>query len=162
MAEELLSADEILRQLRENSARLASVSRGVAPERFQLMPAPGEWSAAEILAHIRAACDVVERQVGRILASDHPTFAHLSPRTWIRRTDYAQRPFEESLRAFATQRAGLLVTLETLAPEGWERSATVTMKDRSRERTVRSYGSYLAIHEAEHVVQIEQTLLRLK
>jgi hypothetical protein len=161
MAEELLSAEEILARLRENAARLASVSRGVTPERLQTSPAPGEWSANEILAHIRASCDVVARQIGRIQAADHPTFAHLSPRTWIRRTDYAQRPFEESLGAFATQRTELLATLEALAPDEWERSATVTMGDRSRERSVRSYGSYLAIHEGEHVRQIEAALRAL-
>jgi hypothetical protein len=49
-------------------------------------------------------------------------------------------------------------TLDALAPDDWERTATVTSYGQANERTLRSYASQLAKHERTHVRQIERTL----
>src|SRR3954471_22759678 len=78
-------------------------------------PLADAWSAHEILAHLRACADVWGRSIGRMLAEDRPTIRYVSPRGWIRKTDYLQLGFHESLEAFSRQRASLIATLEGLA-----------------------------------------------
>ncbi len=157
MSEELLSAQDSMALLRENAARLVALAAGVSAERLHRRPNPDEWSPNDVLAHIRACCDVWGGNVARILADDHPTFAGVNPRTWMRKTNYPDRPFAEAFRKFSAQREALLVTLGALAPADWERSATVT-SGFSTERTLRSYASQLARHERTHVRQIERAL----
>lgn len=78
----------------------------------------------------------------------------VSPRTWIKQTDYPQLEFARSLRSFTSRRASLLAVLEPLPPEGWSRSATVIAVGRVYERTVLDYAERLARHERDHVRQI--------
>ena len=144
--------------LRENASRLAALTDGVPAERLHTAPQPDAWSPNDVLAHIRACCDVWGGNIARILADDRPTFAGMNPRTWMKRTDYPDWKFAEAFRAFMAQREELLHTLEALTPDDWERSATVTSYGQSNERTLRSYAWQLAEHERSHVRQIDSAL----
>lgn len=136
--------------------RLAALTADLTPEQLQTPPAPGQWSANEVLAHLRSCADMWGGCIGAIIAHDHPTLRAVNPRTWINSTDYREQAFPRSLDAFTAQRAELLAVLEALAPEGWARSATVTGAGRPLERTVRFYAQWLAEHERPHVRQIER------
>jgi hypothetical protein len=153
-----LTAAQVLPLLRQHASRLAALTDGLPPERLYTTPQPEEWSPNEVLAHIRACGAVWGGNIARILADEHPTFPGTNPRTWMKRTDYPEWRFEEAFRAFVAQREELLNTLDALAPDDWERTATVTSYGQANERTLRSYASQLAKHEREHVRQIERTL----
>ena len=114
----------------------------------------GEWSANDVLAHLRACADVRGGCIPVILAEDRPTLRAVDPRSWIERTDYRDLEFGPSLRAFAAQRAELLALLEPLPPEGWSRAATVTGAGKPLERSVLFYAEWLARHERPHVEQV--------
>jgi hypothetical protein len=153
-----LTPAEALALLRENASRVAMLTDGLPAKRLHTAPAPGEWSPNDVLAHIRACCDVWGGNIARVLAEDHPTFPGMNPRTWMKRTDYLQWHFEDASRAFATQREALLATLHALTADAWQRTATVTSYGQSNERTLLSYASQLAKHERTHVRQIERTV----
>ncbi len=161
MTKKLLDAGAALAMLRENALRLTGLAGGAPSEQFHCAPGAGEWSPNEILAHMRACADVWGGSIARILAEDHARFAGTNPRSWMKRTDYLQWRFEEALRAFASQRRELLDALAALAPDEWERRATVTAWGQANERTLRSYASQLALHERTHVGQIEASLKAL-
>jgi hypothetical protein len=95
------------------------------------------------------------KYIVEILSEDKPTFKAVSPRTWIKKTNYRQQEFHPSLQAFADQRVDLLEVLKALAPEDWYRTATVTGAGRPRERTVYTYAQWLANHERSHFMQVE-------
>lgn len=154
-----LTAEQSLVLLRENAARLVSLTRDRSPRSLTISPQPDEWSPRDVLAHVRACCDVWGGNIERILAEEHATFRGVNPRTWLRRTDYPEWPFEKALRAFSAQRRALLRTLTALAPRDWERTAAVmSYGQMSFERSVRSYASQLARHERTHVRQMERAL----
>jgi hypothetical protein len=155
-----LTGPESLALLRENASRLADLTDGVKHSQLHTAPEVGEWSPNEILAHMRACCDVGGGNIAKVLAEEHATFPGTNPRTWIKRTNYTELPFEEGMRAFTAQRRKLLTTLDALAPAEWERSATVMAYGQPAEKTVRFYASKLAKHERIHVRQIEHALTR--
>src|SRR3990172_7356713 len=70
--------------------------------------------------------DVLGGNLLRIVTEDHPTRKGMSPRTWQRRSGYHEWEFGPAFEAFARQRAELLAVVEPLAPQDWERTATVT------------------------------------
>jgi hypothetical protein len=147
------SPEQVLKVLAATSPRLTAVAPGPALDR---RPGPDEWSAGEVLAHLRSCGDVCGGCVRRILAADVPTIRAVNPRTWIERTDYAQRGWAEHLPAFLTARTELLEVLSALDAAGWERRAVVVGAGRPVERTVLSYAAWLASHERPHVKQIER------
>jgi len=157
-----LSADEVMEQLAEHPRRLASITARVPAAQLLAAPSPGEWSANEVLAHIRSCADVWGRCMARMLAEDDPTIRAVSPRSYIDKTDYLDLQFKPSLRAFTQQRTELLAVLAELLPPEWMRTATVTGAGKALVRTVLFYAQWLADHERIHVGQIEQTVTAVR
>lgn len=151
-----LSREQILALLRANPAAIAATTAGLDDAALALDPAPGEWSAITILAHLRACSDQWGGACVRIAAEHRPTFRAIGPRSWVRRTDYPALPFSTSFAAFQAQRESLLGLLDPLPPEGWLRSAVVTGAGAPMERTLTWYALGLADHERQHVRQIER------
>jgi len=157
-----LPIDQILSILRAGPPRLAAVVTGLTPAQLRAAPAQGEWSANEVLAHLRSCADMWGGCIATIIAQDAPTIRAINPTTWIKSTDYLDLEFQPSLQAFTTQRIALLAILEALPPDGWARSATVYGAGKVLERSVYSYAQWLATHERPHVKQIERTAALLR
>ena len=149
----LRTPEQVLEVLVATSPRLTAVASGLALDR---RPGPDEWSAGEVLAHLRSCGDVWGGCIRQILAEDVPTIRAVNPRTWIERTDSAQRGWAEHLPAFVSARTELLEVLSGLDAAGWERRAVVVGAGRPGQRTVLSYAEWLASHERPHVKQIER------
>jgi hypothetical protein len=147
--------EQVLTRLTEQSSRIAVLTEGLTSAQLHTGSSPDEWSINDVLAHLRSCADVWGNYIRKILSEDRPKIRAVSPRTWIKRTDYPDLEFGSSFRAFTTQRADLLAVLESLPPEGWSRAASVTMVGKVMDRTVLDYAVRLADHEREHVKQIE-------
>jgi integrase len=146
--------EAVLTRLAAAPRRLAALSRKVDDARLGFRPDAETWSAGDILAHLRAAADVWGKGLQAMIQQDHPTLRYVSPRTWLRKTDYLDLPFSASLAAYTRQRAELLSALKALPIDGWSRGATFTATTRGREQTVLSYAQRIANHESEHLEQI--------
>jgi DinB family protein len=151
-----LTAEHALTILRTTPSHIAALTDGLTPAQLRSAPGPEEWSASDVLAHLRSCADMWGGYMMTILAEDKPTIRVVNPRTWIEQTDYLELEFAPSLRAFTTQRAALLAVLESLPPEGWARTATVTGAGSPLQKTVLDYAVRLARHERPHVKQIER------
>jgi hypothetical protein len=121
-------------------------------------PTADSWSVNEILAHLRCCADVWGESIMKILKQDNPTFRYVSPRGWIRKTNYLELEFNASFLAFRTQREDLIKTLRALPREDWSRRANVKAASKLREETVLSYAQRLADHEYGHCEQIDGVL----
>lgn len=151
-----LTPSQLLTQLAATPPRIATLTADLSLEALQANPAPAEWSANDVLAHLRACADVWGNCIMKIIAEERPTWRAVNPRTWMKQTNYPELAFRLSLRSFATQRADLLAVLELLPPEGWSCAAIVTGGGRVLEPTVLSYAERLVRHERPHVKQIER------
>ena len=153
-----LTIERLLTLLVATPPRIAALTAGLAPAQLQTSSSHDEWSANDVLAHLRACADVWGDCIATIISEDTPTLRAVNPRSWIKQTDYLELEFRPSLRAFTTQRADLLAVLESLPDEGWLRAATVTGAGKVLERTVLFYAEWLARHERPHVKQIARVV----
>ena len=158
---QLTEVEQVLTLLEETPTRIAAATRGLTEAQLHRAPERGQWSANEVLAHLRACADVRGEPTRTILAEDHPTFRAVNPLTWLKETDYLDLRFRPSLRAFTEQRVDLLAFLKPLPREGWSRAATVTGAGAALERTVLFYAEWVARHERPHVRQVERLVTRL-
>ena len=159
----------MLSMLEKTPGRLASLSEGLSAAQLSTPPGEGEWSAREVLAHLRACADVWGKAIAQIVSQDKPwqsqdklTFKAVNPTTWIKQTDYRELDFETSLQAFTSQRAELLRTLKRLEPADWSRTAMVTGAGKRRERSAYTYAQWLAIHEKPHIRQFERIVNEMR
>jgi hypothetical protein len=151
-----LPIEQNLTLLAATPSHIAKMTKDLTPAQLLIPPEPGEWSARDVLAHLRACSDMWGKYIVVILHEDHPTFKAMNPTTWIKQTNYLEQEFGLSLRAFTTQRAKLLAVLKPLPPETWSRTAMVTGAGKPPERSVRTYAQWLANHEQSHFKQIER------
>lgn len=146
--------EQMLTLLEAAPARIAEYTGELTEAQLQTAPGSGEWSANEVLAHLRSCADVWGNCMMTILDQDTPTIRAVNPRTWITSTNYLEQKFRPSLRAFTVQRAELLEVLKSLKPKAWSRSAIVTGAGKVLERTVQFYAEWMATHERPHLKQI--------
>ena len=152
----VMDVEQILALLSEGPSRLAEYTASLTDAQLHAAPSPGEWSAIEVLAHLRSCADVWGDCIATILHQDKPTIRAVNPRTWIDRTDYLQLDFQPSLLAFTVQRTDLVAVLQALKPSTWLRSARVIGAGKALERTVHSYAEWMAEHERPHLKQIKR------
>lgn len=153
-SEKPFTSEQALAILAQTPQRIAALTADLTPAQLRSPPAPSEWSANDVLAHLRSCADVWGDCIRTLLAEDHSTLRAVNPTAWIKRTDYPDLEFRLSQRAFDTQRAELLALLVSLPPAAWSRAATVTGAGSPLERTVLNYAERMARHERAHWRQL--------
>ena len=156
MPDRLLTIEQVLTILAETPPRITALTTDLDPAHLHAKPNRDEWSANNILAHLRACADVWGHCIALIITQDKPTIRAINPRSWINSTNYLEQEFQPSLQAFTTQRADLLTLLEPLAHNDWSRTATITGAGKVLERTVHAYAQRLAEHERPHLKQMKR------
>jgi len=105
--------------------RISKATNGVSNSRLMFHTEEEPWSIIDILAHLHASADVRERYIQAMLTQDDPTMRWVSPRTYIKKTNYLEVPFADSFTVYKKQRKALLATLKDLSLKGWSRSANI-------------------------------------
>lgn len=157
MVTKLLAPDEIVKLLDAAPQRIEDAVLYRTDEALTRRLLPDEWSANEILAHVRACQDMWgDVRVVRMIEEDRPTMRAVNPMTWLVQTNYLELPFRSSLAAFAEQRNRFIARIADLSPEDWLRTGTFTGGGKPRQYSVHTECDALARHERSHVKQIER------
>lgn len=147
-----LTVDEVMAILPATAPSFAALTEGLTSAQLHMPPEPGAWSVNDVLAHLRACHDVLGGNALRIVREDHPSWKGMSPRAWLKKTDYPDWEFGPAFEAFTAQRAELLSVLQAQPPEAWRRTATVIgMIGETYEYTALYYAAWMAGHERAHL-----------
>jgi hypothetical protein len=115
--------------------------------------APEEWSPAQVMAHVRAANDILEPRILQILVRDEPPIAAFDERRWSEVARYDTLPVTELLSVMRARRRELVRALRAISAEDWERAGRHEVKGRV---TVLDVARHIADHDDEHIEQIAQ------
>jgi len=132
--------------------RIAAALAGWDDARLRAPTAPGEWSAAEILAHVRASDDILAGRVPMLLARDEPPLPAFDERRWAIAVRYAALDVRASLAVYAGRRAELVGLLRQLPAEDWQRAGISEVRGRI---TLADEVRLLVEHEDEHSAHFE-------
>jgi DinB superfamily len=160
MPNKTLTLDQLMALLEATAPRIAELTSSLKPAQLHL-PSDGEWSANDVLAHLRACADVWGGCMISIMGGATALRA-VNPLTWIERTDYRALDFTRSLRSFAIQRAELLDALRPAPHADWLRTVTVTGAGAPLKRDALFYGRWMAGHERAHIKQIAKMATALE
>ena len=149
--------DALLRTLSGAPQRLSKLTSSWGERRVHTALTPGEWSVAQVFAHIRASDDVLAYRCIMILSQDHPCYHDLDERRWADVVCYADLDFATSLQSFKLRRAELVQMLSRASANDWQRNGT---HEQRGEQTLWTVASYLSGHEEEHIAQIQSLARR--
>lgn len=121
-----MSSDERKRLIARYADGYAEVVRaleGITSAELDARPAPGTWSAREIVHHLADSEMTSAIRVRRLIAEDAPVIIGYDQEEFARRLHY-DRPIEASLEAFRWARASTVGILEQLSEAEWQRAGT--------------------------------------
>ena len=144
--------EQLLARLADTPGRIARAVEGLDESQLRSFSTTGEWSALEILAHIRASDDVLAYRAYIILVGDKPLLHAYDERRWAEVARYVQYDFRSLLSSFASRRADLIQMLRHIAPDDWERSGIHEVRG---PQSLLYAMNVLLEHEEEHCAQLE-------
>ena len=142
-------------RLRSTALELVSLVGGADPGRLRVAPAPGEWSAATVVAHLADAELVYGVRLRMILTADRPWLVSFPEKAWAGRFGPLEPDAKESLQRWRTLRDANLRVFASVGEGEWAREG---VHDERGTLTVAALAGLLADHDRAHLGQIRQAL----
>ncbi len=145
-------------QLAATHTQLAELVAGLTPEQLRWRPDENEWSAKEIVAHLRDAADIWGGRLFRTVEEDAPFLPGFDEGQLAHVRSYYYEYFGHALDAFAFSRERTLALLRSLDEAGWQRAA---QHEEAGRLTLQEMVERMASHERDHLDQLRRTLAAL-
>ena len=137
--------------LASTSDAIAECLKAIGPNQINLPPAPGKWSAAEIVCHL-ADCEIVFAfRFRQTLAEDGPTIQPFDQDKWAAR--YSGVPAADALATFSALRNWNLRLIRDAQPSASAR--TMTHPERGT-MTFETVVETMAGHDLNHLGQLRR------
>ncbi len=144
--------DILARQIAESTTLLASFT----PAQARWRPAPGEWSAVEIVGHLADTERVFAYRALRIARADPLAWTPAELEVYVAAADFQHRPLADVAAEFAAVRAATVALLRGLDEAAWGRRAPEGWSCRS----ARAIAYNIAGHELHHATDLRRHLDR--
>lgn len=152
-----LGSRDPLTVLRETPVRLQGLTHAIGPAGVSVAPAPGKWTASEILCHL-ADCEIAFGfRLRQILAEEHHVIQAFDQERWA--APYSGITAAEALSAFSALRRWNLLLIEHALPYQSGRPVT------HPERGTMTFGTVvetMAGHDLNHKMQLERIASKLR
>ncbi|HTW48534.1 MAG TPA: DinB family protein [Acidobacteriaceae bacterium] len=147
----LLGEQEPLGVIAATPDKLKGLAEKIGPVRIDASPAPGKWSAREILCHL-ADCEIAFGfRLRQTLAEDNHTIQPFDQEKWA--APYANLSASEALVSFAAARRWNHLLIEGALEDFADKP--VTHPERGT-MTFATIVETMAGHDLNHIAQLEQ------
>jgi uncharacterized damage-inducible protein DinB len=134
---------------------LAGAIRDVPDAVLSRRPDSSNWSAKEVLCHLRDTEESFMMRFTSILAMDEPRFVAAEVDRWATERQYHRNDAAEALAAFRRRREETLAFLRALTPAQWERGGIHATRGRM---TIKDFVGLIAWHDDNHLDQLKRAL----
>jgi len=134
----------------ETPHRVAQLVQTIGPDRLEAPPAPGKWSARDIVAHLADAEVAFAFRLRQTLAEDHHVIQPFDQDGWAK--NYATSDAGLALAALSGLRAWNIALIKSVEPAGQLKS--VTHPERGT-MTFQTIVETMAGHDRNHIKQME-------
>ena len=149
----LLEGKDPLQVQAATPGKLGRLVQRASAGKLRKRPAPGKWSAAEILAHLADCEIVVGWRIRQILGAPGTPIQAFDQDNWAAAGHYEKRDPKKSLAQFRAARGGNLALLKSLSPEQWKHHGVHA--ERGVE-TIDLIVREIAGHDVNHTKQVER------
>jgi hypothetical protein len=146
---------EILKVLRAAPVVARALTQDVPDAALRRRPAPGEWAAVEVIAHIADVDERAHARVVRMLAEDIPYLPAYNQDELAERSRYLERVPAAELDRYDRSRERHLALLTSLPESAWQRRG---IHEAAGEMTVAMYELHVGAEDVDHLAQIARAL----
>ena len=134
-------------------AEVVDALRGIAADELDWRPAPGEWSAREVVHHLADSETISGVRLRRLLVEEAPAIQGYDQEEYARKLHYQHRPMEPALQAFQAARATTAQLLDAMGDADWRRAG---VHSESGAYSAEAWLGIYAEHAHLHANQIRQ------
>src|SRR5580700_2906476 len=150
-----LEGKDSLKVQAATAAKLGRLIQRASAAKLRKRPAPGKWSAGEILAHL-ADCEIVTGwRMRQILGAPGTPIQAFDQDSWAAAGHYQKRDARKSLEQFRLLREANLALMKSLTPEQWKHHG---MHAERGVETIETVVCMMAGHDINHLGQVERIL----
>jgi hypothetical protein len=143
---------ELVKKYKEGYAVVAAALEGATDAQLDARPAPGKWTAREIVHHLADSEMTSAIRLRKLLAEDRPLIAGYDQEEFARRLHY-DRPIAASMAAFKAARETTGELLDLMSEAEWARVGT---HSESGPYSVLKWLEIYADHAHNHADQIRR------
>ena len=144
-----------LKHLHSTALDLVSLVAGVDAARLRRAPAPGEWSAGTVVAHLADAELVYSVRARMILTGDRPFLTAFDEQAWAARCGDLDGDVRDTLQRWRALRDANIRLYASLDPEEWAREG---VHEERGAITLAALVDIVASHDRSHLDQIRTAL----
>lgn len=142
----------MLEQYRRGYQEVAEAIAGATEAELDARPAPGKWTAREIVHHLADSEMTSAIRMRNLIATDNLAIVGYDQEVFAKRLHY-DRPIAASLAAFKAARETTAEILDRLSEDDWKREGTHTEHGRYGMDT---WLAIYAVHAHDHAQQIRR------
>jgi hypothetical protein len=143
---------QLVEQYRRGYEAVTAALDGMTDAELDRRPAPGKWTAREIVHHLADSEMTSAIRLRRLVAEDNPVIVGYDQDEFARRLCY-DRPISGSLAALKAARETTCEILDRLAEADWLRTGT---HSESGPYSVLTWLEIYAVHAHDHADQIRR------
>ena len=143
---------KLIDQYKDGYRAVTEALEGATDAELDAHPAPGKWSAREIVHHLADSEMTSAVRLRLLLASERPAIAGYDENEFARRLHY-DRPIEASLDALRAARRTTADILDRMSDADWAREGT---HSESGRYTMDTWLEIYAVHAHNHAAQIRR------
>ena len=151
----MATLDEQLARMERTVNDYAAVVKNVSDAQLTKRPDPKNWSAKEVVCHVRDTEESFMMRFLSIMAMDDPKFLPVEPDRWAVERQYQRNDVQEALAALKTRREETLRFFRGLKTEQWERGGIHATRGRM---TIKDFVELMAWHDDNHLDQLKRAL----
>ena len=149
------SGAPLIEQYAAGAARLRAAWAAVPPEARQWRPAPGEWSAHEVVCHTADSETNAYARIRFLVAQDDPVIQGYDQEHWVSALDYAALSAESAMAAVEAVRGHTAAFIRRLPESAWRRAGT---HSESGPYSGDDWLHIYSVHLDDHARQIEENV----
>ena len=151
----MASIEEQMARMERTADDFAGAIKGVPDTPLGRRPDATNWSAKEVVCHVRDTEESFMARFQTIMVMDEPTFLPVEPDRWAADRQYQRHDTAEALLAFRARRDESLKFLRGLQPAQWERGGIHATRGRM---TIKDFVALMAWHDDNHLDQLKRAL----
>jgi len=148
-----MERERIIALLAGFPSKVYAVVAPLSEEQLRWRPDGGEWSAKEVLCHLRDTAEVHGLRMQRIAVEDNPFLPSFDQEAYARDRKYQEDITPNVLLKYIEQRGEVLAFVRGLPQEAWSRSAT---HEEDGAVTFQQIAERMVNHESEHLGQLRR------
>ena len=125
---------------------LVQAASGLTPEQTTDHPGPGDWSLAELVAHLADSDLVLSDRIKRVIAEENPTLLAFPENDWLARLHSGRMPVEAAAALFNANRVWMTHILQGLDDSAFARVGNHTELGRQTLAAI----VVKAVHHLDH------------